>query len=390
MPPITIYLTPMADDDIDRVMDAEARIFPSVWPRSMYEDLLDRPGSDCRIAHTSTGQMVGFYITDQPDDFTCHIYIIGTVSTFQRRGVATKMLTHIINSRSPLVSDITLQVRQSNTAARALYNKHGFRVTSFISKYYPVPKEEGAYVMTLTVAPNEQAARAAAEFDLSLMRVYPNPIAIATVMMVHNPTGDWISWEPTAAYDTLISAGVPPSEQAENMIGALMAALMQPGRVMREVWVLENVLTALNGLVPDMGISAPPSACEAHYALNVLHRLGCPVMNDDGPRGYPIRAYIETLIHNYGISFGVDACASVTDRTATPLRIGQVRNRLQEYRAQSRKTGQIEVLKETPIDVEVGKIDAIYAYMAMQRPYEPLLRTDLVATLGKRVQARLS
>lgn len=65
----------------------------------------------------------------------------------RRQGIADMLIWKLIDEYNDL-SFITLEVRKSNEAAIALYNKHGFEIAGEMHNYYSAPKED-ALIMTL-------------------------------------------------------------------------------------------------------------------------------------------------------------------------------------------------------------------------------------------------
>lgn len=63
---------------------------------------------------------------------------------FRRQGIAGELISSLIErARSDGLSFITLEVRQSNSPAIALYEKYGFRVEGVLKNHYCLPKEDG-------------------------------------------------------------------------------------------------------------------------------------------------------------------------------------------------------------------------------------------------------
>jgi [ribosomal protein S18]-alanine N-acetyltransferase len=61
----------------------------------------------------------------------------------RRKGVATLLLREFLDRASPTNSEaVFLEVRESNAAARALYEKHGFKETGTRKAYYAGPVED--------------------------------------------------------------------------------------------------------------------------------------------------------------------------------------------------------------------------------------------------------
>ena len=74
------------------------------------------------------------------------VYIdnIAVFSNFRGLGVATTLLNHLISVSEEENCDlVTLEVRESNTIARKLYEKLGFENVGVRKNFYDQPKEDG-------------------------------------------------------------------------------------------------------------------------------------------------------------------------------------------------------------------------------------------------------
>ncbi|MBL9039711.1 MAG: ribosomal protein S18-alanine N-acetyltransferase, partial [Archangium sp.] len=78
-----------------------------------------------------------------------HVLNVATDTTFRRQGVARRVLTAVLETgRAQRCRLATLEVRASNTAAKALYASLGFQPVGLRRAYYSDNKED-AVVMTL-------------------------------------------------------------------------------------------------------------------------------------------------------------------------------------------------------------------------------------------------
>jgi [ribosomal protein S18]-alanine N-acetyltransferase len=69
--------------------------------------------------------------------------------TFRRHGIATQLMQSVIERwQAAAGTALLLEVRESNAAARALYQRHGFRETGRRPAYYREP-DESAVLYTL-------------------------------------------------------------------------------------------------------------------------------------------------------------------------------------------------------------------------------------------------
>jgi [ribosomal protein S18]-alanine N-acetyltransferase len=73
----------------------------------------------------------------------CELENIVVASPQRRHGLALQLLkTLIADARKRGAARILLEVRESNTAARGLYEKVGFRVSGRRKSYYSLPRED--------------------------------------------------------------------------------------------------------------------------------------------------------------------------------------------------------------------------------------------------------
>ena len=67
----------------------------------------------------------------------------------RRMGIADALITELINRANSLeLSFVTLEVRESNEPAKALYNKHGFSEVGVRKNYYSFPTENAILMTT--------------------------------------------------------------------------------------------------------------------------------------------------------------------------------------------------------------------------------------------------
>jgi len=81
-----------------------------------------------------------------------YITNIATNPAFRRRGAAGAVLRHILaDARARGLVFVTLEVRESNAPARALYQKHGFEEAGLRRAFYNKPRED-AVILTKVLA----------------------------------------------------------------------------------------------------------------------------------------------------------------------------------------------------------------------------------------------
>ena len=143
-PPGGWTIEPLTDRrDIDAVLAIEEASFTSPWTKEMYLAEFENAGvSYFYLAKTPLGEVIGFCSFWRVLD-ELHINNLAVTPGRRRRGIATALLSHVLHEGAALgATRATLEVRQSNEAARALYERFGFSVTSVRRGYYTKPVED--------------------------------------------------------------------------------------------------------------------------------------------------------------------------------------------------------------------------------------------------------
>ncbi len=82
------------------------------------------------------GDVIGFAVMHFGDE-RAHLTLLAVSPTYQRRGIARRMLAWLSESASVAgVSSIHVELRAGNTAARRLYRSSGFAETLRLPGYY--------------------------------------------------------------------------------------------------------------------------------------------------------------------------------------------------------------------------------------------------------------
>lgn len=144
----------MVAADVDRVVEITAASEGAPqWPRRNFEAVLD-PSSQNRVAliaeDSRTGAVLGFAVTALvPPE--AEMESIAVSAGFQRRGVARRLFVAIADKLCRAgVSELLLEVRESNQAARAFYVALGFAEEGRRPSYYADPVED-AVLMRLRI-----------------------------------------------------------------------------------------------------------------------------------------------------------------------------------------------------------------------------------------------
>jgi ribosomal-protein-alanine N-acetyltransferase len=125
------------------------------WPAESYPKLASSPGGLLLISESEpSGQAIAFLAARVAAD-QAEILNIAILPDFRRRGVASAMLAAAFERfRQCSVSRVFLELRESNSAARALYQHHGFVLSGRRKSYYQHPAEDALCMHSdLTGAP---------------------------------------------------------------------------------------------------------------------------------------------------------------------------------------------------------------------------------------------
>jgi ribosomal-protein-alanine N-acetyltransferase len=131
--------------DIDHVMAvAEGLKQAPRWTRDVYEKAL-APGAHERfalIAETVDGKIAGFVIAGLVPP-QAELETIAVATELQRHGIASRLIRELMGElQERHITEVMLEVRDSNHAARALYRSLGFVETCRRRGYYADPQED--------------------------------------------------------------------------------------------------------------------------------------------------------------------------------------------------------------------------------------------------------
>ena len=126
----------MAMGDLSEVAELEKVCFRDPWSRASFEaELRAEPTSWCwivRIGGQLAGYMIAWFIEDE-----AHLANLAVAPEFRRRGLGRRLVRAVLEEAARRGTRwIRLEVRESNAAARALYQALGFRPVGRRRSYY--------------------------------------------------------------------------------------------------------------------------------------------------------------------------------------------------------------------------------------------------------------
>jgi ribosomal-protein-alanine N-acetyltransferase len=129
-------------DDVDALWELDKASFSLPWARADFEqDLTENVLSTYLIAESS-GAVIGYagiwVVQDE-----CHIMTFAVADAWRKQGIASMIMNEMLAAaRFAGATCYTLEVRASNVAAIALYEKFGFRSVAVRKAYYEDNKED--------------------------------------------------------------------------------------------------------------------------------------------------------------------------------------------------------------------------------------------------------
>ncbi len=126
-------IRPLTYGDLPQVIAIERRAFPTPWSLAMFVLELSKASGIC-LAAVEAGRLVGYLICSRYAD-VWHLMNIAVDPSARRQGHASALLEEMFE-RAGGDQRFTLEVRTSNAAAIALYERFGFRSAGTRPRYY--------------------------------------------------------------------------------------------------------------------------------------------------------------------------------------------------------------------------------------------------------------
>lgn len=129
---------------IDGLEIIENECFSEPWSRKSLEELLYCDYAVYFVATDRETNKVAGYIGMYVSLDTGNINNVGVLPEYRRMGIGYGLLSELIRYSGKCgITLLTLEVRESNLAAIALYEKFGFKTVGIRKNYYKKPTENG-------------------------------------------------------------------------------------------------------------------------------------------------------------------------------------------------------------------------------------------------------
>ena len=135
----------MKCSDIKPVAKIDSQCFSTPWSENAYEEELQLKSAIIFVAELNS-EIIGFISTRLVLD---EVYInnIAVAADYRKSGVGALLLTDLEDYIKNMAAFITLEVRESNLPARALYTSCGYKPVGIRKNFYEKPVEN-AILMT--------------------------------------------------------------------------------------------------------------------------------------------------------------------------------------------------------------------------------------------------
>ena len=132
---------------LDALVELERQCFSVPWTRAQIAAELP-DGHHEFLAAEADGKLLGYvgmmYVLDEG-----YISNVAVAPDCRRQGIASALITALLRRADELqLSFVTLEVRESNAPAIALYERFGFAPVGRRKGYYDAPKEDAILMTT--------------------------------------------------------------------------------------------------------------------------------------------------------------------------------------------------------------------------------------------------
>lgn len=183
-PPVRLRIDPMRTTDIPAVHAIESASFPTPWPPYAFRQEIETNG----MAHylvVRAGERIVAYAGIWLMVDEAHITTFAVLPAYRRRGIGGRLLSELLELAARLGARVaTLEVRLSNSGARELYQRFGFRPVGLRPRYY---SDDGEDALIMTTEGLESADMVALRGRLAVR--YASDVLTDDPGEVDEPTG---------------------------------------------------------------------------------------------------------------------------------------------------------------------------------------------------------
>jgi [ribosomal protein S18]-alanine N-acetyltransferase len=141
-----LIIREMQEDDISAIMEIERSSFTTPWLEISFLSEIYKKNGISKVA-LFEGKLIGYvcvnYVLHES-----HLLNLAVHQDFRKQGVGTILMNEVLSElKKRGCVFVYLEVRVSNTAAQAFYERFGFRAESRRKKYYAHPNEDALLML---------------------------------------------------------------------------------------------------------------------------------------------------------------------------------------------------------------------------------------------------
>jgi len=146
VPDIRLTYEPLHERYLGQIMVIEREAYPEPWTVGMFREEMRGKRSHFYLAFAN-GVLVGYagfwLVLDE-----AHVTSLTVANPYRGRGYGREQLMHLLASGEDKgARTFTLEVRESNHSARALYESAGFRPVGIRKAYYSTTQEDAIVML---------------------------------------------------------------------------------------------------------------------------------------------------------------------------------------------------------------------------------------------------
>lgn len=136
----------LAEEHLEAIMEIEQEAYPEPWTLGMFKDEISGDRSFFWTAFLD-GEIIGYagywLVLDE-----AHVTSLTVTKAQRGQGFGYEQLHHLMdNIARSSVQGVTLEVRETNEAARHIYEKEGFEVVGKRKAYYSKTQEDAIIML---------------------------------------------------------------------------------------------------------------------------------------------------------------------------------------------------------------------------------------------------
>ena len=143
-------LRPMASSDLAEVLRIEEASFRTPWSEGIFRNLMRRANARLWVAESEAGELLGYAVAWFAGS-EAELGDLAVSPAARQSGVGRGLVEAVLeDARNHGIQLVFLEVRESNTAARRLYEKVGFEPVGRCPGYYVRPVEDAVVMHMAT------------------------------------------------------------------------------------------------------------------------------------------------------------------------------------------------------------------------------------------------